>query len=75
MLPLLIILTVACEEDYISAITSEDAKSEADKAAAGVFEWLKSVGISEKLGDVDFKKEDIPKLVQLAFEPPDSQVS
>jgi len=44
--------------------------SEADKAAKGVYEWLKSVGVPEKLGDVGFKKEDVPKLVQLAFETP-----
>jgi len=44
--------------------------SEADKAANGVYEWLKSVGVPEKLGDVGFTKADVPKLVQLAFETP-----
>jgi alcohol dehydrogenase len=44
--------------------------SEADKAAEGVYAWLKSVGVTEKLGDVGFTKDDVPKLVQLAFETP-----
>jgi len=44
--------------------------SEADKAAQGVYEWLKSVGVSEKLGCVGFTKDDVPKLVKLAFETP-----
>ncbi|MCL2820228.1 MAG: iron-containing alcohol dehydrogenase [Oscillospiraceae bacterium] len=44
--------------------------SEADKAAAGVYEWLKSVGVPEKLGCVGFKKEDVSKLVELAFDTP-----
>jgi len=44
--------------------------SEADKASQGVYEWLKSVGVPEKLGCVGFKKEDVPKLVELAFDTP-----
>jgi len=44
--------------------------SEAEKAAKGVYEWLKSVGVPEKLGDEGFTKEDVPKLVNLAFETP-----
>lgn len=44
--------------------------SDADKAADGVYAWLKSVGIPEKLGDVGFTKDDVPKLVDLAFETP-----
>ena len=44
--------------------------SEAQKAADGIYAWLKSVGVPEKLGDIGFKKEDIPKLVKLAFETP-----
>ncbi|MCL1845352.1 MAG: iron-containing alcohol dehydrogenase [Defluviitaleaceae bacterium] len=46
------------------------APSEADKAAVGVYEWLKSVGLPEKLGDIGFTKADVPKLVALAFETP-----
>jgi len=44
--------------------------SEADKAANGVYEWLKSVGVPEKLGCVGFKKEDVARLVELAFDTP-----
>ena len=54
--------------DIVPGLTGD--ASEADKAAAGVYDWLKSVGVPEKLGDVGFKKEDVPKLVQLAFETP-----
>ena len=43
---------------------------EAQKAADGVYAWLKSVGVPEKLGDIGFKKEDVPKLVQLTFDTP-----
>jgi len=44
--------------------------SEAQKAADGIYTWLKSVGVPEKMGDIGFKKEDVPKLVQLTFETP-----
>jgi len=54
--------------DIVPGLTGD--KNEADKAAEGVYSWLKSVGVPEKLGDVGFKKEDVPKLVKLAFETP-----
>jgi len=54
--------------DIVPGLTGD--ASEADKAANGVYEWLKSVGVPEKLGDVGFKKDDVSKLVQLAFETP-----
>jgi len=54
--------------DIVPGLTG--CESEADKAAAGVRAWLKSVGVPETLADVGFKKEDVPKLVQLAFETP-----
>ncbi|MCL2662916.1 MAG: iron-containing alcohol dehydrogenase [Oscillospiraceae bacterium] len=54
--------------DIVPGLTG--CESEADKAAAGVREWLKSVGVPETLADVGFKKEDVPKLVNLAFETP-----
>lgn len=44
--------------------------SEADKAADGMRKWLNSVGITEKMGDFGFTKEDVPKLVKLAHETP-----
>ena len=58
--------------DVLSPIVSglSGDPSEADKASAGVYEWLKSVGLPEKLGDIGFTKNDVPKLVALAFETP-----
>ena len=43
---------------------------EAQKAADGVRAWLASVGVKERLGDIGFKKEDVPNLVHLAFDTP-----
>ncbi|MCL2217446.1 MAG: iron-containing alcohol dehydrogenase [Defluviitaleaceae bacterium] len=43
---------------------------EAEKASQGVYAWLKSIGLPEKLGDLGFTKEDVPNLVKLAFETP-----
>ena len=44
--------------------------NEAGKAADGIYAWLKSVGVPEKLGDIGFTKDDVPKLVQLTFDTP-----
>ncbi len=58
--------------DLLSAVVpglTGDA-GEAEKAAEGVRSWLKSVGVTEKLGDVGFAKSDVSKLVQLTFETP-----
>ena len=57
--------------DVVPGLTGE--AGEAGKAADGVRAWLKSIGITEKLGDVGFTKADIPRLVQLAFETPGLQ--
>lgn len=46
------------------------APDEAKKAEEGVYNWLKSVGVSEKLTDLGFKNEDVEKLTTLAFETP-----
>jgi alcohol dehydrogenase len=43
---------------------------EAQKAADGVYAWLKSVGVPEKLGDIGFTKADVPKLVELTYDTP-----
>lgn len=43
---------------------------EAQKAADGVYEWLKSVDVTEKLEDMGFKAEDVDKLTDLAFSTP-----
>ncbi len=44
--------------------------SEAEKAAAGIERWLFTIGVTEKLEDAGFTKNDIPKLVKLAKETP-----
>jgi alcohol dehydrogenase class IV len=43
---------------------------EAEKAAKGIRGWLDSVGVTEKMGDIGFTKDDVPKLVKLTFETP-----
>lgn len=43
---------------------------EAEKAANGVYEWLKSVDVPEKLSDMGFGAEDVDKLTELAFTTP-----
>ena len=55
--------------DILSPIVSDlkgDA-SEAEKAAKGVQEWLKSVGVPEKLEDEGFSDADVEKLVDLVY--------
>ena len=44
--------------------------SDTEKAAKGVQEWLKSVGVPEKLLDEGFKEEDVEKLVDLVYTTP-----
>ena len=44
--------------------------SEAEKAADGVYAWLKSVDVPEKLTDMGFSAEDVDKLTELAFTTP-----
>lgn len=44
--------------------------SEAEKAANGVYAWLKSVDVPEKLTDMGFSAEDVDKLTELAFTTP-----
>ena len=54
---------------YILEPIVKDASS-ADKAAEGVCEWLKSVGVPSKLKDEGFSESDIPNLVNLTFTTP-----
>src|SRR5574344_1372565 len=44
--------------------------SEAKKASAGVYEWLKSVDVPEKLHDMGFGENDVEKLTDLVFTTP-----
>ncbi len=46
---------------------------EAEKAAEGVYAWLKSVDVPEKLTDMGFKAEDVDKLTDLVFTTPSLQ--
>ena len=43
---------------------------DSDKASEGVYEWLSSVGVPEKLSNEGFSDEDIEKLTDLAFSTP-----
>ena len=43
---------------------------EAQKAADGVYEWLKSVDVPEKLTDMGFSSNDVDRLTDLAFSTP-----
>lgn len=58
--------------DILAPIVSglKPEASDADKAAKGVQEWLKSVGVPEKLEDEGFKEEDVAKLVDLVYTTP-----
>lgn len=52
----------------VPGLTGDPA--EAKKAADGVYAWLKSVDVPEKLEDMGFKPEDVDKLTNLAFTTP-----
>ena len=47
-----------------------DLKGEAEKAADGVYAWLKSVDVPEKLTDIGFTEADVDKLTDLVFTTP-----
>lgn len=51
----------------------EGTPDEAEKAAEGVYAWLKSVDVPEKLTDMGFKAEDVDKLTDLVFTTPSLQ--
>ncbi len=44
--------------------------SEAEKASDGVYNWLKSVDVPEKLTDIGFSENDVERLTDLAFTTP-----
>ncbi|MCL2580108.1 MAG: iron-containing alcohol dehydrogenase [Oscillospiraceae bacterium] len=43
---------------------------EAKKAADGIRAWLKTLGVTERMGDIGFTKSDVPRLTDLVFETP-----
>ncbi len=48
----------------------DGSADEAEKAAKGVENWLKSVGVTEKLTDEGFGENDVDKLVDLVYTTP-----
>ena len=46
------------------------AKDEADKASEGVYQWLASVGLTQKLADEGFSESDLDRLTDLVFTTP-----
>ena len=61
--------------DVLAPIVPElkGTPDEAEKAAEGVYAWLKSVDVPEKLTDMGFKAEDVDKLTDLVFTTPSLQ--
>lgn len=61
--------------DILAPIVPElkGTPDEAKKAAEGVYAWLKSVDVPEKLTDMGFKAEDVDKLTDLVFTTPSLQ--
>ena len=55
-------------EPIVKGLKAEPA--DAEKASQGVYEWLKSVGVPNKLKDEGFTDADVPNLVNLAFTTP-----
>ena len=55
-------------EPIVPGLSSDG--SDAQKAADGVYKWLSSVGVSEKLGAEGFAENDVDNLVNLAFTTP-----
>ena len=76
LLPAVIRQTYAAVPEIIAEILSpivdglKGNKDEVEKAVSGMEKWLNSVGITERLSDLGFKKEDVDKLTNLAFETP-----
>ena len=61
--------------DILAPIVPElkGTPDEAEKATEGVYAWLKSVDVPEKLTDMGFKAEDVDKLTNLVFTTPSLQ--
>ncbi len=55
-------------EPIVAGLTGD--ASEAQKAADGIYSWLSSVGVSEKLSSEGFSESDVDNLVNLAFTTP-----
>lgn len=55
-------------EPIVPNLTAET--TEAQKASTGIYEWLKSVDVPNKLKDEGFTETDVEKLTELAFTTP-----
>ena len=55
-------------EPIVNGLKADPA--DAEKASKGVYEWLKSVDVPNKLKDEGFKDEDVKTLTDLAFTTP-----
>ena len=47
---------------------------EEKKAADGLRAWLKTLGVTQRMGDIGFTKADVPRLTELVFETPGLQM-
>ena len=69
LLPAVIRNIYSAKADTLKYILEPIVKdmTSADKAAEGVYEWLKSVDVPNKLKDEGFTDSDVEKLTELAF--------
>ena len=72
LLPAVIKNIYSAKSETLSYILEPIVKdtSNAEKAAEGVYEWLKSVDVPNKLKDEGFTEADVEKLTELAFTTP-----
>ena len=72
LLPAVIRNIYSAKADTLKYILEPIVKdmTSADKAAEGVYEWLKSVDVPNKLKDEGFTDSDVEKLTELAFTTP-----
>ena len=72
LLPAVIKNIYQAKSEILNYILEPVAKniSSPESAANGIYEWLKSVGVPNKLKDEGFKLEDVEKLTELAFTTP-----
>ena len=72
LLPAVIKNIYSAKAETLSYILEPIVKdtSNAQKASEGIYEWLKSVDVPNKLTDEGFNEEDVEKLTELAFTTP-----
>ena len=72
LLPAVIRNIYSAKSETLSYILEPIVKdtSSAEKTAQGVYEWLKSVDVPNKLTDEGFTEADVEKLTELAFTTP-----